>query len=199
MSGFGRTGKWLSTQHYGVKPDIVTCAKGLTSGYMPLGAVIVSQPIADYFEKNMLWGGLTYSGHPVSCAAAVANLSVYEEEHLFENTETQGRYLAERLEAMKRKYACVGDVRYKGLFSVLELVRDKATKEPLAPFNGTSPEMQKLTGYLKSKHVYAFSRFNMVWVCPPLVITREELKYGLDIYEEALALVDQMLGAVAAD
>lgn len=200
MSGFGRTGKWLSTQHYGVKPDIVTCAKGLTSGYMPLGAVIVSQEIADYFEKNMLWGGLTYSGHPVSCAAAVANLSVYEEEHLFENTETQGKYLAERLEAMKRKYACVGDVRYKGLFSVLELVRDKATKEPLAPFNGTSPEMQKLAGHLKSKHVYAFVRFNMVWVCPPLVITQEELKYGLDVYEEALAQVDQMLGAtVAAD
>jgi taurine--2-oxoglutarate transaminase len=200
MSGFGRTGKWLSTQHYGIKPDIVTCAKGLTSGYMPLGAVIVSQPIADYFEKNMLWGGLTYSGHPVSCAAAVANLSVYEEEHLFENTEVQGRYLAERLEAMRRKYACVGDVRYKGLFSVIELVRDKATKEPLAPFNGTSPEMQRLVGHLKSKHLYAFSRFNMLWVCPPLVIQREELEHGLGIIEEGLALVDQMLGTpVAAD
>ncbi|GIW23940.1 aminotransferase class III-fold pyridoxal phosphate-dependent enzyme [Meiothermus sp.] len=198
MSGFGRTGKWLSTQHYDIKPDIVTCAKGLTSGYMPLGAVIVSQPIADFFEDHMLWGGLTYSGHPVSCAAAVANLSVYEEEHLFENTQEQGRYLGERLEAMRKKYACVGDVRYIGLFSVLELVKDKATKEPLAPFNGTSPEMQKLAGYLKSKHIYAFSRFNMLWVCPPLVINREELKYGLDIIEEGLALVDQALGVVGA-
>jgi len=198
MSGFGRTGKWLSTQHYGIKPDIVTCAKGLTSGYMPLGAVIVSKPIADYFEDHMLWGGLTYSGHPVACAAALANLAVYEEERLFENTEVQGRYLGERLEAMRKKYACVGDVRYIGLFSVIELVRDKATKEPLAPFNGTSPEMQKLAGYLRSKHIYAFSRFNMLWVCPPLVINREELKYGLDVIEEGLALVDQALGAVSA-
>uniref|UniRef100_A0A7C3I1X0 Aminotransferase class III-fold pyridoxal phosphate-dependent enzyme n=2 Tax=Meiothermus TaxID=65551 RepID=A0A7C3I1X0_MEIRU len=198
MSGFGRTGKWLSTQHYGIKPDIVTCAKGLTSGYMPLGAVIVSKPIADFFEDHMLWGGLTYSGHPVSCAAAVANLSVYEEENLFENTLEQGRYLGERLEAMRKKYACVGDVRYIGLFSVLELVRDKTTKEPLAPFNGISPEMQKLAGYLKSRHIYAFSRFNMLWVCPPLVINREELKYGLDVIEEGLALVDEALGVVGA-
>lgn len=198
MSGFGRTGKWLSTQHYGIKPDIVTCAKGLTSGYMPLGAVIVSKPIADFFEDHMLWGGLTYSGHPVSCAAAIANLAVYEEEHLFENTEQQGKYLGERLEAMRKKFACVGDVRYIGLFSVIELVKDKATKEPLAPFNGTSPEMQKLTDYLKSKHIYAFSRFNMLWVCPPLVINREELKYGLDVIEEGLTLVDETLGLVRA-
>lgn len=200
MSGFGRTGKWLSTQHFGIKPDIVTSAKGLTSGYMPLGAVIVSEPIATFFETNMLWGGLTYSGHPVSCAAAVANLSVYEEDNLFQNVEEQGAYLAERLEAMKRKYACVGDVRYKGLFSVLELVKDKNSKEPLAPFNGTSPEMGVLTGYLKSRHIYAFSRFNMVWVCPPLVINRQELALGLDAIEEALAKVDVAIGAaVAAD
>ncbi len=198
MSGFGRTGKWLSTQHYGIKPDIVTSAKGLTSGYMPLGAVIVSQAIADFFEDHMLWGGLTYSGHPVSCAAAVANLAVYEEEHLFENTVKQGQYLGERLEAMRKKYACVGDVRYIGLFSVIELVKDKATKEPLAPFNGTSAEMQKLASHLKAKHIYAFSRFNMVWICPPLVINRDELKYGLDVIEEALALVDEALGVVGA-
>ena len=131
MSGFGRTGKWLATQHYGIHPDIVTCAKGLTSGYLPLGAVIVSDAIAKYFETNMLWGGLTYSGHPVCCAAAVANLQIYEEEKLFMNVERQGRYLASRLEAMKQKYRCVGDVRYKGLFSALELVKDKTTREPL--------------------------------------------------------------------
>lgn len=198
MSGFGRTGKWLATQHYGIKPDIITAAKGLTSGYMPLGAVIVSAPIAEYFEKNTLWGGLTYSGHPLSCAAAVANMGVYEEEHLFENVEVQGKYLAERLEAMKRKYACVGDVRYKGLFSILELVRDKTTKEALAPFNGTSPEMGRLAAHLKARHLYTFVRFNTVMVCPPLVISQEELKYGLDIIEEALALVDEMLGVTAA-
>ena len=194
MCGFGRTGKWLATQHYGVKPDIVSCAKGLTSGYLPLGAVIVSEAIANYFENHMLWGGLTYSGHPVCCAAAVANLSVYEEEHIFANVERQGRYLASRLEAMKRKYACVGDVRYKGLFSVLELVKDKASREPLAPFNGSGPEMAKLASHLKSKHLYAFSRFNMLWVCPPLIISENELSHGLDIIEQALVLVDQALG-----
>ena len=191
MCGFGRTGKWLATQHYGVKPDIVTCAKGLTSGYLPLGAVIVSEAIANYFENHMLWGGLTYSGHPVCCAAAVANLAVYEEEQIFANVELGGRYLASRLETMKRKYACVGDVRHKGLFSVIELVKDKASREPLAPFNGSSPEMAKLAEHLKAKYLYAFSRFNMLWVCPPLIIKENELGQGLDIIEEALLLVDQ--------
>jgi len=200
MSGFGRTGKWLATQHYGIVPDIVTCAKGLTSGYMPLGAVIVNQKIADYFENHFLAGGLTYSGHPVSLAAAIANLKVYEDENLFEHTLEMGKHLGTRLEAMKRKYACVGDVRYIGLFSVLELVKDKKTKEPLAPFNGTSPEMAKLAAHIKSKFVYAYSRFNFLWVCPPLVVTKEELDHGLDVYEEALALVDELIGAaVAAD
>jgi taurine--2-oxoglutarate transaminase len=190
MSGFGRTGKWLATQHYGITPDLVTCAKGLTSGYMPLGAVIVSREIADYFETHMLWAGLTYSGHPVSCAAAVANLNVYEEERIFENVEKQGRYLAERLEAMQRLHPSVGDVRYKGLFSAIELVRDKASREPLAPFNGSSPEMGMLAGHLKSRYLYAFTRFNLLWVCPPLIITHEELRQGLDIIEEGLQLVD---------
>lgn len=193
MSGFGRTGRWLATQHYGIKPDIVTCAKGLTSGYMPLGAVVVSREIADYFETHMLWGGLTYSGHPVSCAAAVANLRVYEEEHVFDNVDKRGAYLAQRLENMKRRFACVGDVRYKGLFSVIELVRNKETKEPLAPFNGTSPEMGILTAHLKKKRLYTFARFNMVWICPPLIISQEELRYGLDIMEEALQLIDRSL------
>jgi taurine--2-oxoglutarate transaminase len=198
MSGFGRTGKWLATQHYGIKPDIVTSAKGLTSGYMPLGAVVVSKEIADYFETHMLWGGLTYSGHPVSCAAAVANLAVYEEEQVFQNVEEQGQYLAGRLETMKSRYTCVGDVRYKGLFSVIELVRNKETKEPLAPFNGTSPEMAKLATILKTRHLYAFSRFNMLWICPPLVITRAELQFGLDVIEESLRAVDEVLHAQSA-
>ncbi len=195
MSGFGRTGKWLATQHYGIQPDIVTCAKGLTSGYMPLGAVIVSKPIADYFETHMLWGGLTYSGHPVCCAAAVENLNIYQEEFLFENVDKQGRYLETRLRAMQDRYSCVGDVRYKGLFSVIELVKDKVSKEPLAPFAGSSPEMSKLAAFLKSKHLYAFSRFNMLWVCPPLIISQQELQQGLDVIEEGLQLIDADLDA----
>lgn len=193
MSGFGRTGKYLATQHYGIKPDIVTAAKGLTSGYMPLGTVIVSEAIAQYFETHMLYGGLTYSGHPVSCAAANANLAVYEEESIFENVETQGAYLAARLHAIKEKFACVGDVRAIGLFSVIELVRDKATKEPLAPFNGTSAEMVKLAGYFRSRHLYAFTRFNMLWVCPPLVITQKQLAEGLGIIEDGLQLIDELI------
>lgn len=198
MAGFGRTGKWLATQHYGIRPDIVTSAKGLTSGYMPLGAVIVSREIADYFETHMLWGGLTYSGHPVSCAAAVANLAVYEEENLFQNVEVQGGYLAGRLAAMREKYACAGDVRSKGLFAAIELVRNKETKEPLAPFNGGSPEMAQLAAHLKARRLYAFSRFNMLWICPPLIITRDELKEGLDVIEEALAALDETLRAQAS-
>jgi taurine--2-oxoglutarate transaminase len=183
MSGFGRTGTYLATQHWSIKPDIVTCAKGLTSGYMPLGAVIVSQPIADYFEKHMLWAGLTYSGHPVCCAAGVANLQIYEEERIFENVEVQGKYLAGRLEAMKQAHAIVGDVRYKGLFSAIELVKDKSTKEP--------HEVAKLAAYLRAQHLYIYSRFNMVWVCPPLIIQQDELAHGLDIIEEGIRKLER--------
>jgi taurine--2-oxoglutarate transaminase len=193
MSGFGRTGKWLAIQHYGVKPDIVTCAKGLTSGYAPLAAAIVSREIAERLENNMLWTGLTCSGHPLGCAAALASLDVYEEEKVFENVERQGAYLAERLEAMRAKYACLGDARYKGLFSMLELVRDKATKEPLASYGGSSPAMAAFAGLLVSKHLYTSVRFNTVFIAPPLTIKEDELKYGLDIIEEALAEVDQLL------
>ena len=201
MCGFGRTGRWLATQHYGVKPDIVTCAKGLTSGYMPLGAAIVSQEIADYFETNMLWGGLTFSGHPVCCAAGVANLRVYEEEDIFHNVDVQGAYLRERLDALKAASPFIGDVRSKGLFSVIEFVKDKTTKEPLAPYNGSSPEMTRIVAHLKKHHIYVFSRFNLLFVCPPLIITREELAAGLDVVEHAvLALspepVRELVGAL---
>jgi taurine--2-oxoglutarate transaminase len=195
MAGFGRTGTWLATQHYGIKPDIVTCAKGITSSLMPLGAVIVSQKIADFMEDHMLWTGLTGSGHPVCCAAGVACMNVYEEENIFENVVTQGAYLAERLEAMKTTYPSVGDVRYIGLFSMVELVKDKATKEPLAPYGGTSPEMGRFASFLRSRHLYTYSRFNVFFIAPPLVITKEELRYGLDIVEEALGDIFMAQGA----
>lgn len=172
MSGFGRTGKYLAIQHWNVQPDIVTCAKGLTSGYMPLGAVIVSKAIADYFEDHMLWGGLTYSGHPVCCAAAIANLRIYEEERIFENVEAQGRYLTSRLQAMKSRFACIGDVRSIGLFSAIEFVTDK--------------DIPKLAAYFRSQQLYIYSRFNMVWICPPLIITEAELALGLDIIEKGI-------------
>jgi taurine---2-oxoglutarate transaminase len=187
MAGFGRTGKWLATQHYGIKPDMVTCAKGITSSLMPLGAVIVNRKVADFLQDHMLWTGLTGAGHPVCCAAGIACINAYEEEKVFENVEKQGAYLAERLEEMKAKHACVGDVRYKGLFSMVELVRDKATKEPLAPYGGTSPEMGRFAAALRKKRLYTYSRFNVFFIAPPLVITQDELRYGLDIVDEALA------------
>lgn len=201
MSGFGRTGEWLATQHYGIKPDIVTAAKGLTSGYMPLGAVIVNERIAEFFEDRMLWGGLTYSSHPVSCAAGVANLEIYEDERVFENVREQGSYLGERLELMRRHHPSVGDVRGKGLFWVVELVKDRVTREPLAPFNGASPEMNRVAAHLRSRGLYAYTRFNWIFVVPPLVIGREDLDHGLAILEEALELADSLVAApaVAAD
>jgi taurine--2-oxoglutarate transaminase len=195
MAGFGRTGKWLATQHYGIKPDMVTCAKGITSSLMPLGAVIVNRRIADHLEDHMLWTGLTGAGHPVCCAAGIACMNVYEEERIFENVEKQGAYLAERLEAMKAAHACVGDVRYIGLFSMVELVKDKATKEPLAPYAGTSPEMALFASYLRGRHLYTYSRFNVAFIAPPLVITKDELEYGLGIVDAALTEVDRALGA----
>jgi taurine---2-oxoglutarate transaminase len=195
MAGFGRTGKWLAIQHYDVQPDIVTCAKGLTSGYVPLGAVIVSREIAEHFEDKMLWTGLTDSGHPLACAAGVASLAAYENEQVFKNVERQGEYLAERLEAMRVNHACVGDVRYKGLFSMVELVRDKTTKEPLAPYGGSSSETRMLAAQLQARHVKTYVRFHTFFVAPPLIINREELDYGLDIVDEALGQVDRMLAA----
>jgi taurine--2-oxoglutarate transaminase len=195
MAGFGRTGTWFATQQYGIKPDIITCAKGITSSLMPLGAVIVNRRISDYMEDHMLWTGLTGAGHPVCCAAGVACMDVYVEENIFENVVKQGAYLGERLEALKAAHPCVGDVRYIGLFSMLELVKDKSTKEPLAPYAGTSPEMGAFTSYLRSKHLYTFSRFNVSFIAPPLVITKDELDYGLDIVDGALTEVDKALGA----
>ncbi len=195
MAGFGRTGKWFATQHYGIKPDIITCAKGITSSLMPLGAVIVNRRIADHLEDHMLWTGLTGAGHPVCCAAAIACMDVYAEEGVFANVERQGAHLAARLEDMKAEHGCVGDVRHIGLFSMVELVRDKSTKEPLAPYGGTSAEMGALTAYFRSKHLYTYARFNQFFIAPPLVITEEELDYGLDIVDKALSVVDGALGA----
>jgi taurine--2-oxoglutarate transaminase len=154
---------------------------------MPLGAVVVGRKIADFMEDHMLWTGLTGAGHPVCCAAALACIDAYVEENVFANVEKQGAYLAGRLDAMRATYPWVGDVRHIGLFSMVELVKDKATKEPLAPYGGTSTEMARLTAYFRSRHLYTYSRFNLFFIAPPLVITRDELEYGLDIVDEALS------------
>jgi taurine--2-oxoglutarate transaminase len=183
MSGFGRTGKWFAVDHWGVAPDIMTLAKGLTSGYVPLSAVVVSEPIARYFDDAVLLGGLTYGSHPLGCAAAVAALQVYEEDGLVDNSARLGEFLGRRLEEIKERHPSVGDVRYLGLFSAIELVKDRATKEPQpsAPLNP----------FLREQGLFTFLPSNLIFVTPPLCITEAQLDEGLAIIDRALDLADK--------
>ncbi len=193
MSGFGRTGRWFAVDHWGVVPDIITCAKGLTSGYVPLGAVIVSEPIAQYFEDRMLWCGLTYSGHPLACAAGVATLEVYQHEHLIENAAQVGHYLGKRLGQIRDRHPSVGDVRCIGLFSAIEVVKDKRTREPMAPWNAKGAELGKMAEvarHLRQNGLFTFQAWNLIFVVPPLIITEAQVDEGLEIIERALEITD---------
>jgi taurine--2-oxoglutarate transaminase len=181
MSGWGRTGKWFAVDNWGVVPDMITTAKGLTAGYVPLGAVIVSDKIAQYFDDKYLYCGLTYSGHALACAAGVATLEVYEEDRLLENAVTVGRRLGERLEGIKAKHSAVGDVRYIGLFSTIELVKDRTTKEPMPV-----AAMNEVGKALRAGGLFTFVFKNMVFVVPPLCITASQLDEGLVIVEKIL-------------
>jgi taurine--2-oxoglutarate transaminase len=195
MSGFGRTGKWFAVDNWGVVPDIITCAKGLTSGYVPLGAVIVSEPIAQYFEDKMLWCGLTYSGHPLACAAGVATLEVYQQDGLIENAARVGRVLGQRLEEIHARHPSVGDVRSIGLFSVIEVVKDKTTREPMAPWNAKGAELGKMaevSRFLRQNGLFTFLAWNLIFVVPPLCITEAQLDEGLEIIEKALEITDSV-------
>lgn len=179
MSGWGRTGEWFAVDNWGVVPDMITTAKGITSGYVPLGAVIVSEKIARFFDDKVLYAGLTYSGHALACAAALATIEAYEEGQIFENARTVGHYLGNRLEELKSWHPAVGDVRYKGLFSALELVKDRESKEPL--------DITPLKNFMIANGVYVFNFKNILFVVPPLVITREQLEEGLSLLDEGLA------------
>ena len=193
MSGFGRTGKWFAVDNWDVVPDIITMAKGITSGYVPLGAVVVSKPIAEHFQDNMLWCGLTYSAHPLSCAAALATLQVYDDDDLVQNAARVGEHLSQRLEEMKSEHSSVGDVRYIGLFSVIELVSDKATKEPIAARNAKGAELRKMKevgAFLRENGLFTFIKANMIFIVPPLCITTSQLDEGLAIVSRALAITD---------
>ncbi len=196
MSGFGRTGKWFATEHWQVVPDLMTVAKGLTSSYLPLGAVLMRDRIAAYFEDHLFYGGLTYNSHPMSCAAAIATLKVYQEDGLVENSAKQGRVLERSLRALKEKHPSVGDVRSIGLFSILELVKDRATREPLVPYNARPDQlgvMNKVNAFLRERGVYTLVRWNNVFVNPPLCITEEQLLEGLSIVDQALEIADQAM------
>ena len=194
MTGFGRTGKMFSYEHWGVKPDIITFAKGVNSGYVPLGGVAVSNEIAAYFGDNVLSCGHTYSGHPLACAAGVACVDYTIENDILGNVNAVGKVLGEILEDMKAKYDCVGDVRYIGLFACLELMKSKASKEPLVPY-GKDPEgkMKKILGMLGAKKFMTYTHDNNLIVAPPLIITEEQLREEMQKLDEVLAEVQSTL------
>jgi len=179
MSGWGRTGKWFAVDNWNVVPDIITTAKGITSGYVPLGAVIVREHIAKYFDSHMLSAGLTYNGHALACATALATIQVYEEEKIFENVKMVGKYLGEQLEDLKKKHISIGDVRYIGMFTAMELVKNRETKEPM--------DLNVLKNFLVSNGVYVFNFKNILFIVPPLIITKEQLDEGLKLIDEGLA------------
>jgi taurine--2-oxoglutarate transaminase len=164
-------------------------AKGLTSAYAPLGAVGLRRPVADYFKDKVFWGGLTYNSHPLGCAAALATLQVYEDDNLCENARRMGAVMKDLMAALQAKHSIVGAVRSIGLFGIVELVKDRASMEPLAPFNGSSEPMNKLRTIFREEGLYTFVRFNTFFTNPPLIITEEELRHGFDIIDRALAQI----------
>jgi taurine--2-oxoglutarate transaminase len=194
MAGFGRTGRWFAIEHWGVVPDLITMAKGLTSAYVPLGAVGMRRAIADHFMDKPFWGGLTYGSHPIGCAAALATIAVYEEDDLLGNARRMGELMTSLMHDMQERHPCVGATRNIGLFGILELVKSRETMEPLAPFNATSPAMQVLAKELRAGGLYTIVRWNTVFTNPPLCITEAELREGFATIDRGLTTVDRMLG-----
>ncbi len=190
MSGFGRTGEWFAVNHWNVTPDIMTMAKGITSAYAPLGAVAMKQEIADSFKDRVYEGGLTFNGHPISLAAAIANIQVMQDEHLVERARENGQVMADMMAELTMRHPSIGDARSIGLFGILELVRDRKTREPMAPFNGNSPEMTALKKYLLDHGVFLYTHWHTVLLIPPLIITPEQLAEGFAVLDQALGLTD---------
>jgi taurine--2-oxoglutarate transaminase len=191
MAGFGRTGEWFSINHWNVVPDLMSMAKGLTSAYVQLGAVGMRRHIAEHFQKNVFYGGLTYNSHPMGCAAAVATLSVYEEDNLIENARRMGRLMTELHADLQKRHPSVGATRNIGLFGIVELIRNRKTREPLAPFNGTSPEMQALIKFFRQEGLYTFVRWNTFFTNPPLCITESEMREAFAIIDRGLEITDK--------
>jgi taurine--2-oxoglutarate transaminase len=190
MAGFGRTGRWFAVDHWGVVPDLMTMAKGLTSSYLPLGAVAMSPPIAEHFNERVYYGGLTYSSHPISCAAAIAAVNVLREDDLVGNAARLDPVMKELLSGLQERHSSVGTVRSIGLFGVFELVRSRDTMEPMAPFNGSSPEMAALDARLREDGLYTMLHWNQVFTNPPLCISEEQLREGFAIIDRALEATD---------
>ena len=193
MTGFGRTGAWFAVDHWKIVPDILVMAKGLTSAYVALGAVGIRRKIADHFKDKVFYGGLTYNSHPLGCAAALATIAVYEEDKLIERAKKMGVVMRRMLEDLKAKHPCVGDVRSIGLFGIVELVKNRKTMEPLAPFNGTSTEMQALGKFFREEGLYTFVRWDGFFTNPPLCITEAELAEAFAIIDKGLYATDKAI------
>jgi len=193
MSGFGRTGKWFAVEHWDVVPDIITMAKGLTSAYAPLGAAAMKPEIAAAFDESAFESGLTYTSHPVSLAAAVANISVMREDQIVEHAAGMGPVLKRMLTDMGEAHPSVGEVRSIGLFGILELVKDRKTKEPMAPWNSSSPEMMALKKYCLDNGLFLYTHWHTVLIVPPLIITEEQLKEGFEVLDKALEITDKAI------
>jgi taurine--2-oxoglutarate transaminase len=194
MAGFGRTGKWFACENWDVVPDILTVAKGINSGYVPLGAMVISQKLADWVRDKPFAGGLTYSGHPLACASGVASIEAFQEEGIVENSAAMGEVFAEELRGLQDRHPCIGEVRGLGCFWGLELVKNRETREPLVPFNGTGEAAKPVTALAKAaleRGLYLMTHWNVVMVCPPLTITREEIDEGISALDEALSVADE--------
>jgi taurine--2-oxoglutarate transaminase len=191
MAGFGRTGRWFAIDHWGVTPDLMTMAKGLTSSYLPLGAVAMRHHIAEKFESMMYYGGLTYSSHPVSLAAALATIGVYEEDGLIERAAQMGSIMRRHHEALYERHPSVGAHRSLGLFGIVDLVRGRDPFVPLTPFNGTSDEMKALGRFLRDNGLYTMIANNSIHTNPPLTITEAQLEEGFAIIDRALDIADR--------
>jgi taurine--2-oxoglutarate transaminase len=190
MCGFGRTGEWFAVNHWGVVPDLMTAAKGLTSSYLPLGAVAIKPDIAAHFEENVFYGGLTYNSHPLSCAAAIAAIRVLEEDDLVGNAKRLDTVMRQHHEELMAKHPSVGRVRNIGLFGILELVKSRDTMEPLSPYNVVNETMQAVNKALLERGLFTMIRFNGIMTNPPLCITEEQLEEGFAIIDEVLEVAD---------
>src|ERR671930_200217 len=195
MAGFGRTGRWFACENWDVVPDILCAAKGINSGYVPLGAMIVSEPIAAWARDKYFAGGLTYSGHPLACASAVASIEAFQEEGIVENAAAMGPVFREELGRLAERHPSIGDVRGLGCFWALELVRNRETREPLVPFNAAGEDFAPVARVAKAaleRGLYLMTHWNVIMICPPLVITREEIEEGVAVLDDALALADEL-------
>ncbi len=190
MAGFGRTGKWFAIDHWDVVPDLITMAKGLTSAYVQLGALGMRRKYAEHFDANVFYGGLTYNSHPLACATALATIEVYENENLIERAAQMGESLKRHHAELAEKHPSVGATRSIGMFGIIELVRNRETMEPMAPFNGTSDEMAALGKRFREEGLYTFVRWNSFFTNPPLTISEEELAEGFAIIDRALEITD---------